>query len=132
MAGVEIVHIPYNGAAPAMNNSLSSRIPIMFDTLPRLRPLATFACLPSRKEARCNATGCADAERGKSDKFEATAWFGLYMPAANGNAAYTKLVGAVREVLQSAEIKDKFPTQGVEPGMLFGEDFQKFVGAETD
>src|SRR4051812_21283330 len=41
MAGVDIVHIPYKGAAPAMNDLLGGHIPIMFDTLPTVLPAAS-------------------------------------------------------------------------------------------
>jgi tripartite-type tricarboxylate transporter receptor subunit TctC len=40
MAGVDIVHIPYKGAAPAMNDLLGGHIPIMFDSLPTVLPAA--------------------------------------------------------------------------------------------
>jgi tripartite-type tricarboxylate transporter receptor subunit TctC len=62
--------------------------------------------------------------------FEATAWFGLYMPAANGNAAYTKLVAAMKDILSAPATREKFATQGVQPGKLAGAEFAKFVDAE--
>jgi tripartite-type tricarboxylate transporter receptor subunit TctC len=62
--------------------------------------------------------------------FEATAWFGLYMPAANGNAAYTRMVDIMKEILASPAIAEKFATQGVAPGKLAGADFTRFVDAE--
>ncbi len=40
MAGVDIMHIPYKGAAPAMNDLLGGHIPMMFDTLPTVLPAA--------------------------------------------------------------------------------------------
>lgn len=41
MAGVDIVHVPYKGAAPAMNDLIGGHIPIMFDTLPTVLPAAS-------------------------------------------------------------------------------------------
>ena len=40
MAGIDIVHVPYKGAAPAMNDLIGGHIPIMFDTLPTVLPAA--------------------------------------------------------------------------------------------
>ncbi|CKX12851.1 Uncharacterised protein [Mycobacterium tuberculosis] len=54
------------------------------------------------------------------------------MPAANGNAAYTKLVAAMKEILAASQTREKFATQGVEPGKLAGPDFAKFVDAEIN
>jgi len=52
------------------------------------------------------------------------------MPAANNNAAYTKLVAAMKEILAAPETRQKFATQGVEPGKLTGAEFTKFVDTE--
>jgi tripartite-type tricarboxylate transporter receptor subunit TctC len=52
------------------------------------------------------------------------------MPAANGNAAYTRLVDVMKEILATPAIAEKFATQGVAPGKLTGADFSRFVNAE--
>jgi tripartite-type tricarboxylate transporter receptor subunit TctC len=54
------------------------------------------------------------------------------MPAANGNAAYTKLAAAMKDILAAPATREKFAGQGVEPGKLAGPDFTKFVDAEMD
>ena len=38
LAGIDIVHIPYRGAAPAMTDLISGHIPMMFDNMPAIRP----------------------------------------------------------------------------------------------
>ncbi len=134
MAGVDIVHIPYKGAAPAMNDLLGGHIPIMFDTLPTVLPAASagnirvLAVTSTTRAASLPDVPTLDEAGVKG--FEATAWFGMYMPAANGNAAYTRLVDAMKEILATPEIAEKFATQGVAPGKLTGADFTHFVGAE--
>jgi tripartite-type tricarboxylate transporter receptor subunit TctC len=134
MAGVELVHIPYKGAAPAMNDLLGGHIPIMFDTLPTVLPAASagnirvLAVTSLTRAASLPAVPTLDEAGVKG--FEATAWFGLYMPAANGNAAYTRLVDIMKEILATPVIAEKFATQGVTPGKLAGADFSRFVDAE--
>ena len=54
------------------------------------------------------------------------------MPAANNNPACQKLVAAMRDILASPAIRQKFATQGVDPGKLFGAEFASFVDAEID
>ena len=134
MAGVEIVHIPYKGAAPAMNDLLGGHIPIMFDTLPTVLPAASagnirvLAVTSMTRAASLPDVPTLDEAGVKG--FEATAWFGLYMPAANGNPAYTRMVEVMKEILASPAIAQKFATQGVAPGKLAGPEFTRFVEAE--
>jgi len=134
MAGVDIMHIPYKGAAPAMNDLIGGHIPMMFDTLPTVLPAAAAGTI--RVLAVTSLTRAASLpdvptlDEAGVKGFEATAWFGLYMPAANGNAAYGKLVAAMKDILAAAATREKFATQGVEPGKLVGTDFAKFVDAE--
>lgn len=134
MAGVDIMHIPYKGAAPAMNDLIGGHIPMMFDTLPTVLPAAAAGTI--RVLAVTSLTRAASLpdvptlDESGVKGFEATAWFGLYMPAADGNPAYTKLVAALQKILASPATRDKFATQGVDPGKLTGADFAKFVDAE--
>jgi tripartite-type tricarboxylate transporter receptor subunit TctC len=134
MAGVEIVHIPYKGAAPAMNDLLGGHIPIMFDTLPTVLPAASagnirvLAVTSMTRAASLPDVPTLDESGVKG--FEGTAWFGLYMPAANGNPAYTRMVEVMKEILASPAIAEKFATQGVAPSKLAGPEFTRFVEAE--
>lgn len=134
MAGIDIVHIPYKGAAPAMNDLLGGHIPIMFDTLPTVLPAASngnirvLAVTSMRRAASLPDVPTLDEAGVKG--FEATAWFGMYMLAANGNIAYSRMVEVMTEILASPTIADKFATQGVAPGKLSGVDFTRFVDAE--
>src|SRR5450756_160206 len=136
MAGIDIVHIPYRGAAPAMNDLLGGHIPIMFDTLTTVLPAAAagnirvLAVTSMTRAASLPQVPTLDESGLKG--FESIAWFGLYMPAANDNPSYSRLVQAMKEILATPAIAEKFATQGVEPGKLFGRDFVRFVDAEID
>lgn len=134
MAGIDIVHIPYKGAAPAMNDLIGGHIPMMFDTLPTVLPAAAagnIRVLAVTSKARAaSLPDVPTLDESGVKGFEATAWFGLYMPAANGNAAYTKLAAAMKDILTAPATREKFATQGVEPGKLTGAEFTKFVDAE--
>jgi tripartite-type tricarboxylate transporter receptor subunit TctC len=134
MAGVDIAHIPYKGAAPAMNDLIGGHIPIMFDTLPTVIPAAeagTIRVLAVTSLMR--ATSMPDVptlDESGVQGFEATAWFGLYMPKADGNSAYNRLVAAMVQILASPATREKFATQGVEPGKLTGPAFTAFIESE--
>jgi tripartite-type tricarboxylate transporter receptor subunit TctC len=134
MAGVDIVHIPYKGAAPAMNDLIGGHVPIMFDSLPTVLPAATAGTIRVLAvTSRGRAASLPDVptldEAGVKGS-ESTAWFGLYMPQAGGSPAYAKVVAAMQDVLADPFVKEKFASQGVTPGKLFGADFTRFVDAE--
>ncbi len=134
MAGMDIVHIPYKGAAPAMNDLLGGHIPIMFDTLPTVLPavsagnIRVLAVTSMTRAASLPDVPTLDEAGVKN--FEATAWFGMYMPAADGSTAYSRMVEVMGDLLASPTIAEKFATQGVTPGTLVGTNFSRFVDAE--
>ncbi len=134
MTGIDMVHVPYKGAAPAMTDLLGGHIPIMFDSLPTV--------LSHVREGRLRALAVTSSERAPSlpdvptldeagvKGFEATAWFGLYAPANLKAEARVPLLKAVREILASAEIRESFGKLGADPGKLTGEAFERYVHAE--
>ncbi len=136
MANIDIVHVPYRGAAPAMNDLIGGHIPIMFDTLPTVIPGAKAGTLRvlavTSKQRAPTLPDVPTLDEAGVKGFEATAWFGLYMPKATNLAIYAKLVAAVREVLADPTIREKFAEQGVEPGALNGDAFKAFVDAEIE
>jgi tripartite-type tricarboxylate transporter receptor subunit TctC len=134
LAGIDLVHIPYKGAAPAMNDLVGGHIPIMFDTLTTVLPQAAagnIRVLAVTSLARAaSLPDVPTMDEAGVRGFESIAWFGLYMPAAENNPAYTKLVVVMKDILASSAIKETFATQGVDPGQLAGAEFVSFVGDE--
>jgi tripartite-type tricarboxylate transporter receptor subunit TctC len=134
MAGVDILHVPYKGAAPAMTDLLGGHIPMMFDSLPTV--------LPAASDGRLRVLAVTSLARSRSlpdvptldeaglKGFDATAWFGLYMPASEGSPALVKLEAAMTEILESEDIRAKFEALGLAPGKLVGAKFKEFVNAE--
>jgi tripartite-type tricarboxylate transporter receptor subunit TctC len=134
MAGIEIMHIPYKGEAPAMNDLIGGHIPIMFAALPTANPAAKSGAIrilavtsPQRVPS---APDVPTLDESGVRGFEATSWFGLYMPKADSNPAYIKLVAAMNDILAAPATRDKFAPQGVEPGRLTGVEFTAFVESE--
>lgn len=136
LANVDIVHVPYKGAAPAMNDLLGGHIPMMFDSLPTV--------LPAAKDGRLRVLGVTSRNRVESlpdvptieeagvKGFEATAWFGIYMPANVPAPVKARLENAMKEILANAEIRKKFDALGVTPGNQTGSEFKSFVNAEIE
>jgi tripartite-type tricarboxylate transporter receptor subunit TctC len=136
MAGVDMVHVPYKGAAPAMNDLLGGQIPLMFDSVPTV--------LQYVKSGRLKALGVTSLKRVPQlpdvptideagvKGFEAMAWFGLYGPAGLPPELTKKIAADVGEALRSPELREKFGKLGVDPGMSTQPEFAVFVNAEMD
>ena len=134
MAGIDIVHVPYRGAAPAMNDLLAGQIPFMFDNMP--------AVLPQVQGKAINAIAVAGAKRAEAlpdvpvvaetiPGFEASSWFGLVAPAKTPQPALAKLSGELESILKMPDVKKRLAELGAEPGTVFGEAFGRFMTDET-
>jgi tripartite-type tricarboxylate transporter receptor subunit TctC len=135
MAGIDILHVPYRGAAPAMNDLVAGHIPFMFDNIP--------AVLPQVKGKAINAIAVAGAKRASAlpdvptvaesgvPGFEASAWFGLVAPAKTPAPVLAKLQDDIAAILKMPDVQKRFDELGAEPGATSGANFGKFLADET-
>jgi tripartite-type tricarboxylate transporter receptor subunit TctC len=116
-ADIELVHTPYTGAAPAVNDLLGGHVQMMFADVPvllgniqagKLRALA----IGSRTRIANLPSVATTAELGMP-QVEADNWYGLVAPAATPQPMLAKLQSAAAEALRSAEVKEKLATQSV-------------------
>jgi tripartite-type tricarboxylate transporter receptor subunit TctC len=135
-AQIDVVHVPYTGAAPAVNDLLGGHVQLMFADIPvllgsiqsgKLRPLAIgsrvrFAGLPSV---------ATTAELGMP-QVEADNWYGVVAPIATPRAVVAKLYSAAVEALHSAEVKDKLAAQGAIAVGNSSEEFAAYVKSEIE
>jgi tripartite-type tricarboxylate transporter receptor subunit TctC len=128
-AGVKLVHVPYRGAAPAMQDLMGGQIQLVFTSLPSvsgaikqgtLHPIA----VTSAKRAGSFANIPTIAEAGFKD-FDVNPWFGLFAPAKVPPQVVRKINADVNEILKSKDVVDKFAAQGAEPYLT---DPQQFAG----
>lgn len=114
--GIKMVHVPYKGTGPALQDLLGEQVDLTFGTAPpfmphiqagKLRVLAVTGKqrLPSLPDVPTTA------EAGLP-KVDATSWFALFAPAATPKAIVDKLTADARTVVQSAEFRKKAEEQG--------------------
>jgi tripartite-type tricarboxylate transporter receptor subunit TctC len=135
MTGVELVHVPYRGSAPALTDLLGNQVQVMFDNLPsslghiqggRLRALAVTTSVPSK--ALPGMPTVAETVPG----YEASAWFGMAVPKGTPRAIIEKLNREVNAALADPGMQAKFADLG---GIFISgapQDFGKVIAAETD
>jgi tripartite-type tricarboxylate transporter receptor subunit TctC len=136
LAGIDIVHVPYRGAAPAMNDLVSGHIPILFDNMPgvraqvlagAIRPIAVAGAARSPLLPEVPTM----AEAGVAG-FEASSWFGLVAPAKTSPEVMKALTEAVMKALRDPDLAKKLADVGAEPGTLSGSEFGAYLHTEAD
>ena len=136
LAGINIQHVPYRGAAPAMNDLVAGHIPFMFDNMPAVRPQVAGGKIRAIAVAGATRSSLYPelptmAEAGVAG-FEASSWFGLVAPAGTPPAVMKVLVETTAAVLKEPAIIAKFAELGAEPGTVFGDDFGRLLKTETE
>jgi tripartite-type tricarboxylate transporter receptor subunit TctC len=134
--GLQLLHVPYKGNAPAQVDLLGGRVAMMFDQVStsgphikagRLRALAVTTTTRSPVLPEVPTL----AEAGVKD-FEDYTWNGLSVPAAVPREVLTRLHAEVVKALQSPELRSRFAAQGIEvvPSASY-EEFTTFVRDEV-
>ena len=115
-AGIDIVHVPYKGAAPAVNDIIGEQVQMVFLDIPvllpqvqagKVRPIA----IGSRERAPSLPDVPTTGEVGLP-QIEAENWYGMVAPAATLPAVIAKLHRITAEALKSPEVRDKLSSQG--------------------
>jgi tripartite-type tricarboxylate transporter receptor subunit TctC len=135
MTDIDIVHVPYRGTGPAMNDLIGGHIQMFFDLLPsslqqitsgKVRAIANAGA----KRPAVLANLPTVAEQGLPG-FDANSWEGLVAPVRTPAAVQAKLIAEVKKVLASPDITERIEALGSVPGTAFGRDFGTFMEAET-
>ena len=119
MAGIDIVHVPYNGTAPALKDLLGGQITFRF--------AQTSAALPQIQSGKLRALGVASPRRATLlpdvptiaeaglPGFEAVSWYALLAPAGTPKEIVTKVQADLARVLQMPDIREKLVALGGDP-----------------
>jgi tripartite-type tricarboxylate transporter receptor subunit TctC len=136
MTGVNLVHVPYRGSGPAVNDLVGGQVDLMFDNLPssieqvRAGNLRAIA-LTSAKRSPALPDVPTIAESGVPG-FEASSWFGIFAPAKTPREIVERLNGEVRKALADPELQKRFADIGGEIRPYSPEEFRAFVGTELE
>jgi tripartite-type tricarboxylate transporter receptor subunit TctC len=136
MAGVDILHIPYKGAAPAMIDVIGGRTQMAFGSIP-----STITHLRSGK-LRALGVGAAARSTTLPDVptvsesglpgYEAANWIGIVAPAGTPPAIIEKLQKEIALMQDTPEAQKQFANEGAEALRMSSANFGKFIASETD
>lgn len=133
-ANINLRHIPYRGAGPAMLDLLAGNISMMFNTL--------TAALPHIKSGKLRAFAVTSAERDSSipdiptfaelgyPKIISGTWAGLFVPKDTPKPVIDGLIKANKKLLEEKSIQESIKQQGARIMPLTGSDFGNFVNGE--
>jgi tripartite-type tricarboxylate transporter receptor subunit TctC len=136
MAGVSITHIPYKGAAPAMNDLLSGQVQMTF--------LPAGVILQHVKLGRLRALAVTGAQRTKTmpelptiaesavPGFSAVGWYGLLGPAALPPGIVSRLETAVKGMLIDHELVERFLVLGIDVTPAGPAEFGRYIKGELE
>jgi tripartite-type tricarboxylate transporter receptor subunit TctC len=134
MSKTDMLHVPYNGGAPAMQALLGGSIDLMFDT--------AVTALANVKGGKVVAIAVSSAKRTSLAPelptvaetlpgFEADSWTGLVVPAGTPPAVVARLQAEVAKMVAAPDVRERFATMGAEGVGSTSAEFAKYLAEET-
>ena len=133
-AGVDMVHVPYKGTAPAMQDLIGGQIQILVDTpsslMPQVRGGKIKALGMFSKNRLPSATEVPTIAEAGGPALESSTWVLFLAPATTPREIVQKMNAEVAKAVRSADIKAKFEALGIEPSGNSPEEAGKFLDDE--
>ncbi|WP_157264246.1 Bug family tripartite tricarboxylate transporter substrate binding protein [Azohydromonas aeria] len=119
MAHVDLLHVPYKGSGPAMNDLLGGQVDLMFDSITSARPhieSGKLRALAVTTRMRSSALPQVPtiAEAGLPG-YELSPWFAVYVPAGTPQPVIAKLHQALLDALRKPDVRQRLALIGAEP-----------------
>jgi tripartite-type tricarboxylate transporter receptor subunit TctC len=136
MTGASIVHVPYKGSAPALQDLVGGQIEMMFDNLP--------AALPQIRAGNVRALAVTTMKRSSSTPelptldesgvkgFDSQGWFSLLAPSGTPQPILEKINAEVNKALATDDFRKRLETVGAEPVGGSIDDFKQRIREETE
>ncbi len=134
--GTDLMHIPYKGTAPALNDVLGGTVPLMFSNLP--------ATLQHIRSGKLVALGVTDSVRDAVVAPEiptlaelgipgvvVTSWYGVLAPAGTPPEAVAQVLKDATDALARPEVREQLRSQGLTPVLMKPVEFAAHIKAET-
>ena len=133
-AGVRLVHVPYRGGGPAMNDAIAGHVDLLVGStalaIPQIQA-GTIRAVAQTGKARTSALGTVPtvSESGFPN-FEAYAWWGVFAPARMAEATTAMLAGEIERIVRSDAFRIRLEPLGVLPTAISGDAFSRFQQSE--
>lgn len=135
-AGIDIVHVPYKGDAPAVADVVAGQVPMIFPTIP--------VAMPHIKSGKVRALAVSSAKRSSLmpdvptvseasgiQDFAVNVWVGVVAPAGTPKPIVDRLNAEFRKALSAPDVREKLASHGVEPEGTTPLEFGDYIAAEV-
>jgi tripartite-type tricarboxylate transporter receptor subunit TctC len=135
MAGIDVVHVPYKGGAPALADLLGGQVQAMFAAVPTAQA--------SIKAGKVRALGVTSLKRSPQlpqlptiaetgvPGFDVTSWYGLCAPAGLPQPIVAKLNADLAKALNAPDIQQRLAEQGIDVTPTTPEQLAEFIKSEV-
>ena len=136
LAGIDLLHVPYKGATPAVQAVIAGQVQVFCGNLP--------PAIPHIKAGKLRALGVTTLKRSPElpdvptidesgyKGFESVAWFAFFAPKGTPADAIGKLIQALDEIIRMPDVREKLQAQGTEPVGGSPADLKQFQAAEIE
>jgi tripartite-type tricarboxylate transporter receptor subunit TctC len=135
MGKVDITHVPFKGGAPALTALLSGEVDMSYEN--------SLVVLPHVKSGKVKALAVTGQKRSRLmpelptiaetlPGYNASGWYGLFVPAATPKPVVTRLASESIKVLKMHDVIERLSSQGAEPVGSTPEEFGAYVRSEID
>jgi tripartite-type tricarboxylate transporter receptor subunit TctC len=136
MAGIDMLHVPYKGGAPAITDLLAGQVSIYIPVLPSVVSLVKagklrLLAVTGAKRSAAMPDVPTVAESGLPG-FEATNWFGLMTPAGTPQDVVARLNAEAIKAINAPDVRDKLAALGFETQTSTPQAFQALLRSETE
>ncbi len=136
MTGTFIVHVPYRGSAPALQDLIGGQIDMMFDNLPaalpQIRAGTVRALAVTSLKRTASAPELPTLDEAGVKGFDSQGWFALLAPAGTPQPVLERLNAEVNKILATAEFRERLAKVGADPVGGSIEDFRQRLRSETE
>lgn len=129
--GAQMLHVPYKGAAPAMNDLMGGQVQAMFDS--------PGSVAPNHSAGKVRALAVMGAQRWPTlpevpttvelgyPQLQFATWLGLYAPASTPPAVIDRITQILRTELGKPGMSEQFMQMGSRLNLVYGKDFEKLM-----
>lgn len=133
--GIDIVHIPFKGSAPAFTDLMAGHVQFMAESIPQVANYAKqgkikVLAVTSKTRSIALPEVPTVIETGVAN-LEVVGFYGVLAPRNTPAEAIQKLSNAFKQTLETPTIQERMIAQGADPAFLSAEQFTKFLAIET-